>query len=80
MQGKNRFLTRIPNAVLAVTGRGIEEAVYRDIDDPKMVLMVWDADSTDDFMEMLGSEELHNKMKEAGVVSGLDTWFGEKQE
>ncbi len=55
-----------------------EVGVYRDANDPNMVMIVFDADSTDGFMQMLGSEELRAKMEEAGVVSALETWVGQK--
>ena len=51
-----------------------EVGVYRDTDDPNMVLMVWDATGTDGFMKMLGSAALHDKMKEADVRSVPETW------
>ena len=57
-----------------------EVGVYRDTNYPNMVLLVWDADSTDGFMEMLGSEGLRDRMEEAGVVGAPETWIGEKQE
>ena len=51
--------------------------VYRDADDPNMVLMVWEADDTEGFIDMLGSEELKEKMQEAGVISPPEAWTGE---
>ena len=57
-----------------------EVGVYTDTDDPNMVLIVFDADSTDGFIEMLGSADLREKMEEAGVVGAPEAWAGEKLE
>ena len=56
-----------------------EVGVYTDPDDPNTVVIIFDADSTDGFFEMLGSEDLRAKMEEAGVVGAPETWIGEKQ-
>jgi hypothetical protein len=55
-----------------------EIGVYRDADDPNMVLIVWDADGPEGFRAMFTSEELKAKMQEAGVVSAPEYWIGDK--
>ena len=55
-----------------------EVGVYSDPNDPNVILIVFDADSTDGFIEMLGSEGLRAKMEEAGVVGAPQTWVGDK--
>ncbi len=56
-----------------------EVGVYTDPSDPNVVVMIFDADSTDGYIEMLGSEDLRAKMEEAGVVGAPESWVGEKQ-
>ena len=56
-----------------------EVGVYTDPNDPNMVVAIFDADNTDGFFEMMGSEDLRAKMEEAGVVGEPETWVGEKQ-
>ena len=57
-----------------------EVGVYTDPNDPNVVLIVFDADNTDGFIEMMGSEDLRAKMEGAGVVGAPEVWIGEKHE
>lgn len=52
-------------------------AVYRDADDPDMVLLLWEADGLDALRGMLASEDLGAIMRKAGVISEPEVWVAE---
>jgi len=54
-----------------------EVGVFRDASDPNMVLLVWNCSNVDKAKEMVNSPDLGTKMKDAGVVSTPELWFGD---
>jgi len=51
-----------------------EMGVYRDANDENMVLIAWETNNLDALNAMLASPDLAEKMKAAGVASGVETW------
>jgi hypothetical protein len=49
-------------------------AVYRNAIEPNDVLLVWEADRVEGVEEMIGSEGLAAKMREAGVIGAPEVW------
>ena len=54
-----------------------EIGVFRKTGDENLVLLVWGAENVEGFQAMLSSDELKNKMQEAGVISEPEIWIGE---
>ncbi len=54
-----------------------EIGVFRKAGDENLVLLVWGAESVEGFQAMLTSEELKDKMQEAGVIGEPEIWIGE---
>ncbi len=54
-----------------------EIGVFRKTGDENLVLLVWGAENVESFQAMLNSEDLKDKMQEAGVVSEPEIWIGE---
>ncbi len=56
---------------------GLKEiGVYREASDENMVLVIFEAENLEVFKEMLQSEDLAEKMKEAGVLTKPEVWVG----
>ncbi len=49
--------------------------VFRDAEDPNMILMMWETDNLDGFNAMLGSPDLKAVMEDAGVISEPKAWI-----
>ncbi len=54
-----------------------EIGVFRKTGDENLVLLVWGAENVEGFQAMLSSDELKDKMQEAGVISEPEIWIGE---
>ena len=54
-----------------------EIGVFRKAGDENLVLLVWSTENVEDFQAMLTSEELKDKMQEAGVIGEPEIWIGE---
>jgi len=54
-----------------------EIGVFRKTGDENLVLLVWGAENVEGFQAMLSSDELKDKMQEAGVISEPEVWIGE---
>lgn len=52
-----------------------EVGVFRGADDPNSVLVVWVADDVSGFQAMMESDDLKEKMQEAGVTSAPEVWI-----
>ncbi len=49
--------------------------LFRDAEDPNMILMMWETDNLDGFNAMLGSPDLKAVMEDAGVISEPKAWI-----
>ena len=54
-----------------------EIGVCRKTGDENLVLLIWGAENVEGFQAMLSSDELKDKMQEAGVISEPEIWIGE---
>jgi len=52
-----------------------ELGVYRDADNPSLLLLVWSADDPSGFEAMMASEGLRAKMQSAGVEGAPEVWI-----
>ena len=53
-----------------------EVGIYRESGDENMVLLIWEVENPEVMTEMLQSEDLAEKMKEAGVLTKPEAWIG----
>ncbi len=51
--------------------------VYRNAIEPNDILLVWDADHVERVDEMIGSDELAETMRAAGVLIAPEVWHAE---
>ena len=56
---------------------GLKEiGVYREASNENMVVIIFEVENLEVFKEMLQSEDLAEKMKEAGVLTKPEVWVG----
>ena len=56
---------------------GLKEiGVYREASDENMVVVIFEVENPEVIKEMLQSEDLAEKMKEAGVLTKPEVWVG----
>lgn len=66
------------NFMPVAKGKGVvEEHVFRDPNAPDQVIVTHEFNSMKDANEFFNSDELKNAMKNAGVSSAPEIWFGE---
>ncbi len=53
-----------------------EVGIYRESSDENMVLAIFEVENLEVMKEMLQSEDLAEKMKEAGVLTKPEAWIG----
>jgi len=52
-----------------------EECLLRNIDNPNEVILLFDAQDLNKAKEFAGSDDLRQKMQQAGVIDKPDVWF-----
>ena len=53
-----------------------EVGIYQESSDENMVLVIWEVEDPEVMKEMLQTEDLAEKMKEAGVLDKPEVWIG----